>query len=60
MIDLLVKKDTNHVWKQSNNWIQEVGLGRKPNCFREIGLSNNRKLVFFKNYMFKRSAKATS
>ena len=32
------KKDTNHKWKQSNNWIQKVHLGIKLNCFLEIRL----------------------
>ena len=48
MIDLLVKKDTNHEWKQSNNWIQEVRLGRKPICFGEIRLFKKVWLSIFK------------
>ena len=51
MIDLLVKKDTNHEWRQSNNWIHEVRLGRKPNCFGEIRLFKKRWLSIFNEIM---------
>ena len=48
LIYLLVKKDTNHVWKQFNNWVQEVRLKRKPNCFGEVILFEKRWLSIFK------------